>query len=280
MSDFRFFFLFRREKQRSMNESHIETLSNLNYCSSSSLLLSLNENVFYSGCARIGDSRICLIYRENERNFLQVREMENNENSLINSVELVEIVNPIDDLNWSSVRNELFFVSRGNLLTFSLDEEKVRDSIEIEPDNCEIRVCSNNSTVVCLHNFYLSMFDVKTLKFVRRKRLDHLYEDVDCDEKYFAMVHPGKCEIFNHSLISIRRFPMGGTSIVRFNSKLWLFVDTFDQRVFWQSFENKILAIDEIHQPKSIIVLPNTGKIFLLCSDPNRFIVFHPIEKL
>ena len=255
-----------------------EQLTVLNYCFTDIDSINLPETFVYVGLSKFSTDQIALIYRENEKNFLEFQNINGKNLTSICLIELREIIMYIDDFTWSPIRQEFLIMSDGQLLTYDHQHNQITNVILVDQEKRKCRVACNSTLIACVDTHNLILYDLTTLTHLRQKRLDHVCEDIEFDDQYFLSTHNGKLEILDRKLRSIRRFPLGGTSVCQYNSNLWLVADSFDHRLLWQSLEKRLLTVPNIHQPKSIVVLSNTGRILLLCTEPNRLLIFDPIQ--
>lgn len=254
-----------------------DQLDQTNYSIDETFSVDLDPHLNYSGIAFVPQHGLALIFNENnEKNLLEIRSIESNSFELKRSLVLKEISSSIDDFCWSDVRKELLIVSDGFLYFYNFDEEKTTEKLRIDDEKNKCRVASNSTLIAVVNSRHLTLFDIKTLKIRREKRLDHVCDDIEFDDEFFLSTHTGKLEFLNRSFFSTRRFAIGGTALCRFNSRLWLIADAFDDRILWQSIDKLVQTIPRVHQPKSIVVLPFSSRIIVFCLDPNRFVIFDP----
>lgn len=256
----------------------IDELDQSNYPSQETFSYSLDPTSNYTGIAILPDRMFALIFNHQNENILEIRSGESNDFPVKRSIVLHNIPNPIDDFCWCAERKEVLIMSDGCLFSYHLEEERVTNSLLIDREKNKCRVASNSTLIAAVDSRTLTLFDVQTLKLRRQKRLDHVCEDIEFDDEYFLSTHTGKLEFLNRSLFSIRRFAIGGTAISRFNKRLWLIADAFDDRLLWQSLDKLLLTICHIHQPKSLVVLPESARILVLCTEPNRLSIFDPLN--
>ena len=254
-----------------------EQLNPSNYDARETFSIPLEPTHLYSGLAYLPRHELALIYTDGNRNLLELRRIETNAFPVIRTTELNGIPASIDDFVWCEMRNELLLMSAGQLFSYNLDEEQLTNTMLIDAERNKSRLACNSTMIACVDSRTLKLYDVKTLKFLREKRLDHVCEDIELDDQYFLSTHTGKLEFLDRTLFSIRRFAIGGTSICRFNTKLWLIADTLNDRLLWQSLDKLLVTIGPIHQPKSIAVIPSVSRIVILCTDPNRLLIYDPI---
>jgi hypothetical protein len=259
--------------------SRHEQLDQSNYTTNETFTIPLEPLHVYCGIAYLPQPRdeLALVYKHDDRNILELRRTEDNNFEIIRSIELNEILSSIDDFVWCSQRNEFLFMSNGELITYNLDQGRITNTVLVDKDNNKCRIACNSTLIACVDSRTLKLYELNTLKYLRQKRLDHVCEDIEFDDQYFVSTHTGKLEFLDRTFFSTRRFAIGGTSICRFNKKLWLIADAFDDRLLWQSLDKLLSTIYHIHQPKSIVVIPNTSRIVIQCSDPNRLIIYDPI---
>jgi len=260
--------------------SRHEQLDQSNYTTTETFSIPLEPLYIYCGLAYLPLPRnqLAIVYAHNNKNILELRRIENDNFELIRSIELNEISSSIDDFVWCLQRNEFLFISNGQLLTYNIEQEKITNTLVIDKDKNKCRITCNSTLIACVDSRTLKLYELSTLKYLRQKRLDHVCEDIELDDQYFVSTHTGKLEFLDRTLFSMRRFAIGGTSICRFNTKLWLIADAFDDRLLWQSLDKLLLTICHIHQPKSIVVIPNISRIVIQCNDPNRLLIYDPIN--
>ena len=257
-----------------------EQLDQTNYSTNETFSLVLEPTCVYRGMAYLPSPRnqLAIIYNQNDKNILELRETNDNNLPIIRSIELNEISSSIDDFVWCKHRNEFLFMSNGNLITYDLDQEQITNTLLIDNEKNKCRIACNSTMIACVDSRTLKLYEIGSLKYLRQKRLDHVCEDIEFDDQYFLSTHTGKLEFLDRTLFSIRRFSVGGTAICRFNAKLWLIADGFDDRLLWQSSDKLLLTICHIHQPKSIVVIPEISRIVIQCNDPNRLLIYDPID--
>lgn len=257
-----------------------EQLDQSNYTTTETFSIPLEPSYSCSGIAYLPlpHNQLALIYSHNGKNILELRETESNTLNITCSIELNDIPAPIDDFVWCSQRNEFLFMSNGQLITYNLDQEQITNTVIIDKDSNKCRIACSSKLIATVDSRTLKLYDIDTLKLQRQKRLDHVCEDIEFDDEYFVSTHTGKLEFLNRTLFSTRRFAVGGTSISRFNSKLWIIADAFDDRLLWQSLDKLLLTICHIHQPKSIAIIPAVSRIVIQSADPNRLLIFDPIN--
>ena len=257
-----------------------EQLDQSYYSKNETFTIPLEPLCIYCGIAYLPlpQDELAIVYTRNDKNILELRRIEGNNFELIRSIELNEIFSCIDDFVWCPYRHEFLFMSEGKLVTYNYEQEKITNILTIDKDKNKCRIACNSTLIACVDSRTLKLYEVNTLAYVRQKRLDHVCEDIEFDDQYFVSTHTGKLEFLDRTLFSTRRFAIGGTSICRFNSKLWLIADAFDDRLLWQSLDKLLLTVCHIHQPKSITVIPNISRIIVQCSDPNRLLIYDPIN--
>lgn len=254
-----------------------EQLSPSNYDTKESFSIPLEPTHLYVGMAYLPRHELAVIYTDGNRNLLELRRIETNDFPVIRAIELNDIPTSIDDFVWCDVRQELVLISQGQLLTYNLDEEQLTNTVLIDNERNKCRVACNSTMIACVDSRTLKLYEIQTLKFLRQKRLDHVCEDIELDDQYFLSTHTGKLEFLDRTLFSIRRFAIGGTSVCRFNSKVWLIADAFDDRLLWQSLDKLLVTVRHIRQPKFLTVIPTNSRIVIHCTDPNRFSIYDPI---
>jgi len=257
-----------------------DQLDQSNYTTNETFSIPLEPLYVYSGMTYLPLPRneLVIIYSYNDKNILELRQTEDKNFELIRSIELNEISSSIDDFVWCSHRNEFLFMSNGQLITYNLDQEQITNTLIIDKDKNKCRIACNSTLIACVDSRTLKLYELNTLKYLRQKRLDHVCEDIEFDDQYFVSTHTGKLEFLDRTLFSTRRFAIGGTSICRFNTKLWLIADAFDDRLLWQSLDKLLLTICHVHQPKSIVIIPSISRIIIQCNDPNRLLIYDPID--
>ncbi|UJR37695.1 hypothetical protein I4U23_030390 [Adineta vaga] len=257
-----------------------EQLDQSNYPTTETFSIPLEPSYMYCGMAYLPYPRneLAMIYNHNMKNILELCRIENTNFQLIRSIELLDLTSSIDDFVWCIQRNEFLIISNGQLFAYNLEHEQFTNNLIIDKDKNKCRIACNSTTIACVDSRTLKLYDMKTLKYLRQKRLDHVCEDIEFDDQYFVSTHTGKLEYLDRTLFSIRRFAIGGTSITRFNTKLWLIADAFDDRLLWQSLDKLLLTICHIHQPKSIVIIPSFSRIVIQCNDPNRLLIYDPIS--
>ena len=260
--------------------SRHEQIDQSNYTTTETLSIPLEPLYIYCGITYLPPPRneLALVYAHNDKNILEFRRIEDNSFESIRSIELNEISSSIDDFVWCSHRNEFLFISNGQLITYNLEQETITNTLLVDKDRNKCRIACNSTLIACVDSRTLKLYESNTLKYLRQKRLDHVCEDIEFDDQYFASTHTGKLEFLDRTLFSTRRFAIGGTSICRFNKKLWLIADAFDDRLLWQSLDKLLLTICHVHQPKSMVVIPVTSRIIIQCNDPNRLLIYDPIN--
>jgi hypothetical protein len=261
-----------------IHPSACEQFDQTNYSTKETLSIPLEASYVYCGMAYLPRNELALIYRHENKNILELRHIDTNDFRTIRSIEINDSCSPIDDFVWCAIRNELLLMSNGHLLTYNLDDEQLTHTMLIDSDKNKCRIACNSTLIACVDSRTLKLYDVKTLNYTRQKRLDHVCEDIEFDDDYFLSTHTGKLEFLDRTLLSIRRFSIGGTALCRFNTKLWLIADAFDDRLLWQSLDKLLLTVCHIHQPKSIVVLPTGAHIVIYCTDPNRLLIFEPMR--
>lgn len=256
-----------------------EQLDQRNYSTNETFSLILDPSYVCCGLTYLSAPRnlLAIIYLNNNQHILELRQPDNENLILIRSIELHDIPSLIDDFVWCEERNEFLIISNGQLLTYNLDNEQMTNRLVIDTEGNKHRLACNSNWIACVDSRTLKLYELSTLKYVRQKRLDHVCEDIEYDDRYFLSIHTGKFEILDRTLFSIRRFAIGGTAICRFNSKLWLIADAFDDRLLWYSLDKLLLTIPHVHQPKSIVVIPSISRIVIQCNDPNRLLIYDPI---
>ncbi|CAF0835191.1 unnamed protein product [Adineta steineri] len=261
-----------------INSRH-EEFDQTNYSTNETFSIPLEPTYIYCGMTYLPLPRneLAIIYTHNNKIILELRQIQDQNFELIHSVELNDISTSIDDFIWCSQRNEFLFTSNGQLITYNLEQEQVTNTLVIDKEKNKCRIACNSTLIACVDSRTLKLYDLNTLKYLRQKRLDHVCEDIEFDDEYFVSTHTGKLEFLDRTLFSVRRFAIGGTSICRFNKKLWLIADAFDDRLLWQSLDKLLLTISHIHQPKSIVVISNISRIVIQCNDPNRLLIYDPI---
>ena len=264
---------------RVMASQH-EQLDQRNYSTNETFSLLLDPSYVYCGMTYLPPPRnlLAIIYLHNDQHILELRQPDNDNLTLVRSIELSEIPSTIDDFVWCDERNEFLLISHGHLLTYNLDQERLTNRLLIDHEGNKYHLAYNSNWIVCVDSRTLRLYELQTLNYVRQKRLDHVCEDIEYDDRYFLSTHTGKFEVLDRTLFSIRRFAIGGTTICRFNSKLWLIADAFDDRLLWHSLDKLLLTIPHIHQPKSMVVIPTISRIVIQCTDPNRLLIYDPIK--
>ena len=257
-----------------------DQLDQTNYPTTETFSIPLEPSSICSGMTYLPCPRnnLAIVLIQNGKNILELRQTENDQLQVIRSIELNEIPSTVDDFVWSQQRNELLFISNGILFTYDLDHEQITNTLTIDEEKNKYRIGSNTNAIACVDSRTLKLYDLKTLKFLRQKRIDHVCEDIEFDDQYFVSTHTGKLEYLDRTLFSIRRFPIGGTSICRFNKNLWLIADAFDNRLLWQSLDKLLLPIYHVHQPKSIVIIPTISRIIIQCNDPNQLLIYDPLS--
>lgn len=257
-----------------------DQLDHSNYLTNETYSILLDPGYIYCGMTYLPLPRneLALVYMNNDKNILEFRQIDDQNLDIIRSIELNEILSSIDDFIWCFERNEFLFISNGELITYNIDGNQITNRLIVDKEKNKCRISCNSTLIACVDSRTLKLYDLKTLKYLRQKRLDHVCEDIEYDDEYFVSTHTGKLEFLDRTLFSIRRFPIGGTSICRFNTKLWLIADAFDDRLLWQSLDKLLLTICHIHQPKSIVVISNISRIIIQCNDPNRLLIYDPID--
>ncbi|CAF3091161.1 unnamed protein product [Rotaria socialis] len=257
-----------------------EQLDQSNYETHETFSIPLEPSSIYCGMAYLPLplNELALIYTHNDKNILELRQTENNNFDIIRSVELNDISFPVDDFVWCSQRNEFLLMSNGRLITYNLEKEQITNTLLVDKDKNKCRIACNSTLIACVDSRTLKLYELNTLKFLRQKRLDHVCEDIEFDDQHFISTHTGKLEVLDRTLFSIRRFAIGGTSICRFNTKLWLIADSFDDRLLWQSLDKLLLTVSHMHQPKSIAVIPTISRIVIQSNGPNRLLIYDPIN--
>jgi hypothetical protein len=257
-----------------------DQLDQSNYTTNETFSIQLEPLYVYSGMTYLPLPRneLVIIYSHNDKNILELRQTEDTNFELIRSIELNEISSSIDDFVWCSHRNEFLFMSNGQLITYNIDQERITNTLLIDKDKNKCRIACNSTLIACVDSRTLKLYELNTLKYLRQKRLDHVCEDIEFDDQYFVSTHTGKLEFLDRTLFSTRRFAIGGTSICRFNTKLWLIADAFDDRLLWQSLDKLLLTICHVHKPKSIVIIPSISRIIIQCNDPNRLLIYDPID--
>lgn len=260
--------------------SRHEQLDQTNYSTKETFSILLEPSYIYYGMTYLPSPRneLAIMYIDNDKNLLELRQTNDKNFSTIRLIELNEITSSIDDFVWCKQRNEFLIISNGYLITYNLNQEQITNTLLIDNDKNKCRIACNSTLIACVDSRTLKLYELNTLKYLRQKRLDHVCEDIEFDDKYFVSTHTGKLEFLDRTLFSIRRFSIGGTSICRFNDKLWLIADAFDDRLLWQSLDKLLLTICHIHQPKSIVVIPNISRIIIQCNNPNRLLIYDPNE--
>jgi len=260
--------------------SRHDQLDQSNYTTNETFSIPLESLYIYCGMTYLPSPRneLAIIYTHNDRNILELRQIETNNFELIRSIELNEISSSIDDFIWCLQRNEFLFMSNGQLITYNHDKDQITNTLLIDKDKNKCRIACNSTLIACVDSRTLKLYELNTLKYLKQKRLDHVCEDIEFDNQYFVSTHTGKLEFLDRTLFSIRRFAIGGTSICRFNKNLWLIADAFDDRLLWQSLDKLLLTICHVHQPRSIVVIPNISRIIIQCNDPNRLLIYDPIS--
>ncbi|CAF0787947.1 unnamed protein product [Adineta ricciae] len=260
--------------------SRHEQLDQSSYPTTETYSIPLEPSYMYCGITYLPPPRnkLAIIYNHNTKNILELHRIEDDTLKVMHSIELTDLTSAIDDFVWCSQRDELLVVSIGQLFTYNLDEEQFTNNLIIDKDKNKCRIACNSTSIACVDPRTLKLYDIQTLKCLRQKRLDHVCEDIEYDDQYFVSTHTGKLEYLDRTLFSIRRFAIGGTALTRFNSKLWLIADSFDDRLLWQSLDKLLLTVCHIHQPKSIVVIPSTSRIIIQCNDPNRLLIYDPIS--
>ena len=247
-----------------------EQLDQTNYSSKETFAVALDPSTIYTGLALLPPHGFALISHRNDENLLEIRSCESNEFEVQRSIVLTDIPTLINDFIWCPARNELLLMSDGILFSYNVDDERVTNRIQIDAEKNQCRVACNSTLIAAVDSRTLTLFEIDTLKLRRQKRLDHVCEDIEFDDQYFLSTHTGKLEFLNRSLFSIRRFSIGGTALCRFNSRLWLIADAYDDRLLWQSLDKLLLTIPHVHQPKSIVVLPISSLSLIHISEPTR----------
>ena len=251
-----------------------------NYDRRETFCIPLDPTSAYCGMTYVPHPRneLAIAYTQNNRTILEMRRVDTHNMDHIRSIDLDELSSPIDDFVWCDSRRELLLISDGHLFTYSLDEEKLTERLLVDADKNKCRIGCNSTLIACVDSRTLKLYDLQTLKYLRQKRLDHVCEDIEFDDDHFVSTHTGKLEFLDRTLFSIRRFPIGGTSIGRFNATLWLIADAFDDRLLWQSLDKLLFTLCHVHQPKSIVVIPSLSRIIIQCTDPNRLLIYDPIR--
>lgn len=262
-----------------INSKH-EQLDPTSYSTSETFSLLLEPSYIYCGMTYLPSPRnvLAMIYLHNNQHILELRQIDDDYLTIIRSIELTDLPSLIDDFLWCEPRNEFVIISNGHLLTYNLDDEKLTNRLILDTGENKYRLACNSKFIACVDSRTLKLFEIETLKCIREKRLDHVCEDIEYDDRYFLSTHTGKLEFLDRTFLSIRRFAIGGTTICRFNSKYWLIADAFDDRLLWQSLDKLLLTIHHIHQPKSLVVIPNISRIFIQCNNPNRLLIYDPIK--
>lgn len=262
--------------------SRHDQLDQSNYTTTETFSIPLEPSYVYCGMTYLPAPRneLAMVYTHNDKNILELRQTEDNQFEINRSIELHDISSSIDDFVWCLERNEFLFMSNGQLITYNLDQQQITNILMIDKDKNKCRIACNSKFIACVDTRTLKLYELNTLKYLRQKRLDHVCEDIEFDDQYFVSTHTGKLEFLDRTLFSIRRFAIGGTSICRFNAKLWLIADAFDDRLLWQSLDKLLLTICHIHQPKSIAIIPNKSRIIIQCNNPNRLLIYDPILDL
>jgi hypothetical protein len=257
-----------------------DQLDQTNYPTNETFSLLLEPAYVYCGMSYLPSPRneLAIIYIQNDKNILELRQTNDNNLPIIRSIELNEISSSIDDFVWCEHRNEFLIMSNGYLITYNHDQDQITNTLLIDNDKNKCRIACNSTLIACVDSRTLKLYELSTLKYLRQKRLDHVCEDIEFDNQYFVSTHTGKLEFLDRTLFSIRRFPIGGTSICRFNAKLWLIADAFDDRLLWQSLDKLLLTVCHVHQPKSIVIIPDISRIVIQCNDPNRLLIYDPIN--
>lgn len=263
-----------------MSNAKHEQLDPTSYSTSETFSLLLEPSHSFCGMTYLPLPRnvLALIYFHNNQHILELRQIDNDHLTIIRSIELTDLPSSIDDFIWCEQRNEFLIISNGQLFGYNLDEEKLTKHFILDTGENKYRLACNSKFIACVDSRTLKFFDIETWKIVREKRLDHVCEDIEYDDRYFLSTHTGKLEFLDRTLLSIRRYPIGGTAICRFNSKYWLIADAFDDRLLWQSLDKLLLTIHHIHQPKSLVVIPNISRIVIQCTNPNRMLIYDPIQ--
>lgn len=257
-----------------------EQITQSDYATNETFSILLEPMGVYAGVTYLPSPRneLAIVYMHNGKNILELRRTDNDNFPVTRSIELTEISLSIDDFVWCSPRNEFLLMSNGKLITYNLEQEQITNTLNIDKDTSKCRVACNSTLIACVDSRTLKLYEINTLKHMRQKRLDHVCEDIEFHDDYFVSTHTGKLEFLDRTLFSTRRFAIGGTSICRFNTKLWLIADAFDDRLLWQSLDKLLLTIGHIHQPKSIAVISNISRIVVQCNDPNRLLIYDPIN--
>ncbi|CAF0786489.1 unnamed protein product [Didymodactylos carnosus] len=249
--------------------------SNYNKIETSSIVL---DNTFiYNGLTYIPEkNELILGYTtENNENYLEFRRIDNG--ILIRTIFLeFDHAGKIEDLIWCVSRNELLLINTGHLIAYNIDNELITSNILIDVDKATCRIGCNSKFICCVDGRALKLYDINNFKLIKNRRLDHVVEGITFDDEYFISGHTGKLEFLDKTLFSIRRFPIGGTRICRFNKKYWLICDDFDDRLLWYTLDKLVHTVNNVHQPKGIVVIKSLSRIIIQCNDPNRLIIFDP----